>query len=162
MKTLLKTAAVAIALATAAAPVAAQPYSQLAANAGLSPSEAAGLTLTQIATIHFNRGESYQDRTAVPGEIVPGMAASNLRASARNMPGLSLRELAAIHHNCGMSDADKITVVRPTPGSGADRTQLAASAGVGVGGADRYDLTELARLLSNRGLSGSDRQGPRF
>ncbi len=155
-----KTAALAFALAAAAvAPASAATYSQLAANAGLSASEAAGMTLSQIATYHFNRGESVQDRQTVPGEIVRGDAgdAANLSASARNMPEMSLREIAAARWNRGESEADKITVVTPTPGSGADRSQLAASAGLRLG-AEGYSLTEIAATYFNRGVSEADKQ----
>ena len=59
MKSSIKTALAAVALIAAVGPASAQSaYSQLAASAGLSPSEAAGLTLGQIAAYHVNRDKS--------------------------------------------------------------------------------------------------------
>lgn len=163
MKTTMMTAVVAFALAAAVAPASAQTaYSQLAANAGLSRSEAAGMTLEQIAAAYFNRGVSNQDRQTVQGEIVAGSAGdfarSQLRASHRDMSGASLREIAAIHSNRGMSNADKITVRAPTPGTTADRSQLAASAGLGLDGAEGRSLTEIAAIFFNRDESDADKQ----
>jgi hypothetical protein len=163
MTTTFKTAALAFALAAAAlTPASAAPYSQLAASAGLTPAEAASMSPTEIAAAFFNRGESIQDAQTVASTAMPdasGPAASNLvlgyRLSARNMP--SLREIAAIHANRGVSVADRITVITPLPGSGADRSQLAASAGFGDDGAGR-SLTELANAHYNRGVSNADMQ----
>lgn len=156
-----KTAIAALALVAAVGPAAAQSsYSQFAANAGLTLREAQGLSLAQIAQIHADRGESAQDRQAVPGWIETGMAGdvatSQLRASARNMPGQSLREIAAIHSNRGMSNADRITVRAPTAGAGSDLTQLAASAG--LDGVEGRGATEIAAVYFNRGESLQDAQ----
>ena len=63
MKTNLKTIAVAAALVGAAAPAFAQ--SQLIANAGLTPAEAQGLTLSEIAVAKFNRNADHDDRQGV-------------------------------------------------------------------------------------------------
>ena len=163
MKSTIKTAFAALALAATVSPAFAQSaYSQLAANAGLSPSEAAGMTQAQIAAVYFNRGESNQDRQTVPGEIVASSAGeyarSQLRASHRDMSGQTPREIAAIHSNRGMSNADKITARAPTPGMSADRSQLAASAGLGIDGAEGLSLTEFAATLFNRDESTADKQ----
>jgi hypothetical protein len=167
MKTAAKTALVALALAAGAvAPAAATPYGQLAAAAGLSPAEAEGLTLNQIAAHLFNRGESTQDRQAVRGEIAASSAGpaalGQLRASARNVPGESLPEIAAINFNRGQSGSDRITVRAPIPGMGADRSQLAASAGLGIDGAEGASLTALATALANRGVSDADKMTVRY
>ena len=161
MKTTVMTAFAALAIAVAA-PVFAADYTQLALNAGLSPSEAAGMTRQQIAAAYFNRGVSNQDRQTVPGEIVASPAGeyarSQLRASHRDMAGQTPRELAAIHSNRGMSNADKITVRAPTPGMAGDRSQLAASAGLGIDGAEGRSLNGLAATLFNRDESNADKQ----
>ena len=161
MKTTVKIAVAVAGFLAAVGPAAAQPdYSQFAANAGLTRSEAAGLSLSQIAAYHVNRGEFLQDRQAVPGAIerasAGAIATSQLRASARNMPGQSLREFAAIHSNRGVSNADKITVRTPTPGTGSDLTQLAAAAG--LDGVDGRSATEIAAIYFNRGESLQDAQ----
>lgn len=166
MKTTVKTALVAFALAAASvAPAAAQSaYDQLAASAGLSQSEAAGMTRSQIAAHFFNRGVSTADRQTIPGMAdaahgAGGTAniAAGLRMSSRDEPGLSLTEITAIQANRGVSTSDQQTVTRPINGMGADRSQLAASAGLGIDGAEGRSLTELASYLANRGVSTADR-----
>lgn len=166
MNTYFKTALAAVALVAAVGPAAAESaYSQLAANAGLSPRQAEGLTLAQIAAFHVNVGESLQDRQAIPG-WVPGVdstaAARNIvlgfEMSSRNGPGLTLAEIAAIQTNRSESNADRITVTRPMPGRGSDHRQLAAAAGLGLDGAEGRSATELAAILFNRDESIQDRQ----
>lgn len=169
MRIYFKTALVVAAFAAAAAaagPAAAQSArDQLAANAGLSPSQAEGLTLGQIAAFHVNRGESIQDRQAIPGWI-PGAdstaAAGNLvlgfEMSSRNQPGLTLAEIATIAANRSESFSDRWAVTRPMPGAGSDHRQLAAAAGLGLDGAEGRSATELAAILANRGESIQDRQ----
>ena len=63
----LKTLAVVAALVGAAAPAFAQ--SQLIANAGLTPAEAAGLSLNEIAVAKFNRDAGLR---RPPGDLHPG------------------------------------------------------------------------------------------
>ena len=63
MKTHLKTIALAAALAGAAVPAFAQ--SQLIANAGLTPAEAQGLTLNEIAAAKFSRNADNDNRQGV-------------------------------------------------------------------------------------------------
>ncbi len=152
----------ALALAIAAgvaAPLSAAPYSQLAASAGLSQSEAAAMSLPEIVAHLFNRGESVQDRQTIPGEIMMGSAgaggAAQLQASSRDMPGSTPREIAAIHSNQGESVQDRITVTAPTPGAG-DRSQLIANAGPGIDASDEPTLTELAARHVNGGESTAD------
>ncbi len=160
MNSMIKSALAVLALSITS-PAFSADYTQLALNAGLSRSEAAGMTRGQIAAHYFNRGMSSQDRQTVPGEIVASPAGeyarSQLRASHRDMAGLSLRELAATHSNRGMSN-DKITVRAPTPGMAGDRSQLAASAGLGIDGAEGLSLNALAATLFNRGESNADKQ----
>jgi len=165
MKNALKSALAALALAAAAVPASAQNLDQLIASAGLTRSEAAGMTLSQIAAHKFNRDVSGADRQTVPGSVVASASASgtatfarNVGLSTRGMPTPSLTELAARHFNRGVSYADQQTVTRPIPGSGSDRSQLAASAGLGPDGASGRTLTEIAGHFFNRGVSVADQQ----
>lgn len=163
MKTALRTALTALAFAAAAVPASAQNLDQLIASAGLTRSEAADLTLSQIAAYKFNRNESAADRQTIPGSVVADASvagdatlASHDGMSTRNMPAYSLTELAALHFNHGVSSADQQTVVRPVPGSGSDLSQLAASAG--LDGSEGRTLTEISGYLFNIGVSPSDQQ----
>ena len=80
---------------------------QLAGNAGLTPAEAQGLTLTEVAAAKFNRGSSDDNQqTVVPRDEVTlisrsvGSDVSQLAANAGLTPeearGLSLSEIAAV------------------------------------------------------------------
>ena len=165
MKTALKSALAALALAAAAVPASAQNLDQLIASAGLTRSEAAGITLSQIAAYKFNRDVSWADRQTVPGSVVASASASgratlarNVHLSTRGMPTPSLTELAARHFNRGVSTVDQQAVTRPIPGAGSDNRQLAASAGLGQDGAEGRTLTEIAGHLFNRGVSAADQQ----
>ena len=77
----LKTLAVVAALVGAAAPAFAQ--SQLAANAGLTPAEAAGLSLNEIAVAKFNRGS---DSERAPGDRHPGLRRRGRAARRQRRP----------------------------------------------------------------------------
>ena len=103
MKRAVTTASVLALSLLALSPVNAQSWTQLAASAGLTPKQAEGLTLAQIAAFHVDRGASVQDRQAIPGWIAPvdttaaaGNIVQGFEMSARNMPGLTLAEIAAI------------------------------------------------------------------
>jgi hypothetical protein len=142
MKTQFKTAAVALLLAAAAVPAAAQSLDQWAAE-------------------HFNRGVAVQDRQTVPGTIsgVPSRAGTEsfaasvgISTAAYDQPMLS--EVAARHFNRGVAIQDRQTVHGPVAGGSADTRQLAAAAGVP---ADR-SLDALAGALFNQGVSVQDRQ----
>ena len=75
----LRTLAVAAALAGAAAPAFAQ--SQLIASAGLTPAEAAGLSLNEIAVAKFNREADTSDR-----QVIFTRAPAARRRSSRPAP----------------------------------------------------------------------------
>lgn len=62
--------ALAVSALVCAGPVLAE--SQLAANAGLTDAEAAGMTLTEIAAVKYNRGRSAQDQLIVTKQQTPG------------------------------------------------------------------------------------------
>ena len=109
----LRTIAVAAALLGAAAPAFAQ--SQLIASAGLTPAQAEGLSLNEIAVAKFNREADSGDRQAsfTPGS---GGDVSQLAASAGLSPdqarSLSLTEIAAVKFNRGADGDDRQRVLR--------------------------------------------------
>ena len=83
MQANLKTIALAAALLGAAAPAFAQ--SQLIANAGLTPAEAQGLSLTEIAAAKFNRGADGDNQQKVlRGSNVTVISRSAAAASRRS------------------------------------------------------------------------------
>jgi len=154
----LKTLAVAAALLGAAAPAFAQ--SQLVANAGLTPTEAAGLSLNEIAVAKFNRGSDSSERQVT---FTPGSAGNSaqLAASAGLAPNeaqsLTLTGVAAAKFNRD-GDADDaqsvqhrgdVTVI--TRSIGADgHGQLIAAAGLTRDEANGLSLTEIARAKFDR------------
>jgi hypothetical protein len=162
MKYFAQTIAAAV-VAFAAAPAFAD---QLAANAGLSPSEAQGLTLTQIAQVKFNRESDTDYRQAVI--IVPGSSASydQLAASAGLSPaearGMTLDEIVVAKVN-KESDTDdqqlvsggNITMASRSPYSA--NSQFAASAGLSPSEAAGMSLTEIAAAKFARDTSTGDR-----
>jgi hypothetical protein len=154
----LKTLAVAAALLGAAAPAFAQ--SQLVANAGLTPAEAAGLSLNEIAVAKFNRGSDSSERqvTFTPAS---GGNSAQLAASAGLAPdqaqSLTLTEIAAAKFNRDASASDAQRVQRPsgvtqiTRSLGTDgRSQLVAAAGLSQDEANGLSLTEIARAKFDR------------
>ena len=105
MKTSLKTIAIAAALIGGAVPAFAQ--SQLIANAGLTPAEAQGLSLSEIAALKFNRDSASDYRQTVRQDVgvtVTSRSAdgadrwsqlvSNAGLSPDEARGLSLNEIA--------------------------------------------------------------------
>jgi methyl coenzyme M reductase subunit C len=157
-------AAVAALTLGAAAPAFAQ--SQLIASAGLTPAEAQGLTLNQIAAAKYNRDRSHTDRQAVV--VVPGSADSaQLAASVGLAPGASLNEIAAAKDNRDESPADwqvvreaDVTVsTRAVGGDTGAWSQLIASAGLTPAEAEGLTLNQIAAVKYNSdGISHADRQ----
>jgi len=145
-------ATVAAALATTAPTFA---KDQLIASAGLTPEQAEGLTLTQIAAAKANRGVSFADRQAVV--IVPGDA---------GVSSADLHAFAVELFNRGESFSDRQDIVRPSGMTASSRSvvdvdrhaQLIASAGLNPAEAAGLTLTEIAAFKANRTLSQSDRQ----
>jgi hypothetical protein len=142
MKTRIKPAAVALLLAAAAVPAAAQSLDQWAAE-------------------HFNRGVAVQDRQTVPGTIagMPSRAGTEsfatsvgISTAADDAPMLS--EVAARHFNRGVAIQDRQTVQAPSAVGSADTGQLAAAAGAPADAS----LDTLAAALFNQGESVQDRQ----
>ena len=162
MQANLKTIALAAALLGAAAPAFAQ--SQLAANAGLTPEQAQGLTLTEIAAAKFNRdadSDNQQrvlrgsDVTVISRSPSAGVSSSQLAANAGLTPdearGLSLTEVAAAKFNRGADSDDQQRVARPDEVTvisrsavGGASSQLAANAGLTPDEARGLSLSEIA------------------
>jgi hypothetical protein len=161
MRSHLKTIAVAAALLGAAAPAFAQ--SQLVANAGLTPAEARGLTLNEIAVAKFNRNAGNENRQGVVprGDVtaasrsVANGAHSQLAANAGLTPeearGLTLNEIAVAKFNRNAGNDNRQGVVRRSEVTltsrsfdGAARSQLAASAGLTPDEARGKSLTDIA------------------
>jgi hypothetical protein len=152
------TIAVAAALLGAAAPAFAQ--SQLIASAGLTPAEAAGLSLNEIAVAKFNREADSGDRQPAFSKGSNGDA-SQLAASAglgvSEARGLSLTEIAAVKFNRDAPGDDRqrvrrggdVTVISRSVGSGA-YAQLLASAGLTPGEARGLSLSAIAAAKFDR------------
>jgi hypothetical protein len=161
------TAAVAIAFAAPAFAT-----SQLIASAGLTPQEAAGMTLAEIAQHKFNQGVSYSDRMSVSVPKVEGNAdRSQLIASAGLTPeearGLTAAQVAAVKTNRDQSYADRQSVGKRSGVTMASRSvatqndawrQLIASAGLSSREAEDLTLNEIAAAKYNRDHSYADRQ----
>lgn len=155
MKTYLSSLAAAAVALTVAAPSFAD--SQLAASAGLSQTEAAGLSLTEIAAAKFNR-DSRGDDAQVIVETNPASAQARVRLAANagipadEAEALTLTEIAAAKFNRESAGTDQQRVERgsvtlasrsvPAP---ADRAQLIGSAGLTADAAQGLSLTEIAR-----------------
>jgi hypothetical protein len=141
---------------TAAAPVLAD--SQLVANAGLSSSQAEGMTLTEIAQHKFNRDVSSGDRWIVSKPAVHqpsdrGPLAANAGIAPEQARWMSLTEIAAVKFNRDASADDRQTVLshvgvivatRSGPETGGRYAQLAASAGLTSDEARGMSLGEIA------------------
>ena len=137
----------AAAIAFAAAPAFAD---QLAANAGLSPAEAQGLSLTEIAQAKFNRDTRGDDRHPI---VVPGSGGNvtQLAAVAGVSPdGKSLNEIfvAKINREARGDEQQAVKsaamVSTRSVKGGAAYGQLAASAGISPADAAGMSLSEIA------------------
>lgn len=157
MKTYLTPTAAVLAVALAG-PVLAD--SQLAANAGLTSAEAAGLSLTEIAQAKFNRDNSDERQNLQSGSPASQSGRAALAAGA-GIPAdqardLSLTEIAAVKFSRGASDNDQ---VRP---AGLEATlstrsvdargweQLVSNAGLTPEEAANLSLTEIAAQKFDR------------
>ncbi len=160
MKSYLTTLAAAAVALTAAAPSFAQ--SQLAANAGLSPAEAAGLSLTEIAQAKFNhdsRGDNQQVLVhhGVASPAAKASLAANAGLSAAEVQGSTLNQIAAVKFNNESAGGDRQTVRRDdatmaTRSVGNDRawSQLIGSAGLRQQQAVGLSLSEIAAAKFDR------------
>jgi hypothetical protein len=138
----------AAAVAFAAAPAFA---GQLAANAGLSPAEAQGLSLTEIAQAKFNRDTRGDDRH--PVVVVPGSGgdSTQLAAIAGVSPDQSLNQIfvAKINREARGDEQQAVkggdvTMTSRSVANGAAYAQLAASAGISAADAAGMSLGEIA------------------
>jgi hypothetical protein len=168
MKTnLISLSAVAALLVASAAPALAD--SQLIASAGLTPAEAEGMSLTEIAVAKFNRG-SDQDGRQVIVTAGSGGDTAQLAASAGLDPagarGLSLVEIAVAKFNRGAGHDGRQYTVEGGGVTVASRSvavggvsQLAANAGLSAEAARGLSLTDVAVAKFNRDADGDGRQG---
>jgi hypothetical protein len=147
---------------------------QLAARAGLTPAEAAGLSVNEIAALKFNRDTSGDDRQTVRIEQGTNGSSAQLAAHARvdEVAGLSLNGIAAhfFNRSTGQDDrqsvpaADYDAYVAATRQISGDVSlspaarQLAANAGLSEEEASDLTLQQIAAHFFNKGASQDDRQ----
>jgi hypothetical protein len=147
------------ALAAAAVAVSAAPAfanSQLIASAGLTPAEAQGLSLTEIAQDKFNRETGRDGQQAAElDRVVPAVAAArpqNAVAISTANDGLSYYDQQRNVSLSGVTMASRIV------GNG-DWSQLIASAGLTPAEAKGMTLNEIAIAKFNHDADRDDRQG---
>jgi hypothetical protein len=159
MKTTFALAPAILALALAAASQApAGDWSQLAASAGLTPAEAEGMTLQEIAARKFNRESPADDAITVSSRSYPMFdvaAHQQLVAVAGVGPSealrMSLTEIAARKVNLVAAGDERIPLA--AHGTGFDAVaypQLVAAAGVSPSEAADMSLAELHARKINR------------
>ncbi|MBB5220962.1 hypothetical protein HNP73_000883 [Amaricoccus macauensis] len=156
MKSYLAPLAAAVAIALAGPALAG---GQLASNAGLSQSEAAGLSLTEIAQAKFNRDAGFSQHAQPVSEASTDARGNLARAaglSADAAEGLSLGQIAAVKFSRGSSDNDQIrpadlgaTVATRSLDNSA-RAQLISNAGLTADDATGLSLTEIAAAKFDR------------
>lgn len=155
--TLITLAAAAVAFAVAGP---GRADDQLAANAGLAPAAAAGLSLTEIAQAKFNRDsenrQAVVERRAATAEGRAALAA-NAGIAPADAGALSLTEIAAVKFSREAEDAAQNPAVRGSVTKAArsvaapvDRTQLVASAGLSPAEATGLSLTAIAAAKFDR------------
>lgn len=160
MMTKTLSALLAVAIATGAATSArADALSQLAASAGLSRAEAAGLSLQEIAVRKFNLDVSAGDRRSTGvvrssrGGFPPQLAAA-AGLSAAEAAAMSTTEIAERFFQENASGGDRRADVRFHPSTGrGSYPQLAAEAGLSEEEAVGKSLNEIARLVFKRSMS---------
>jgi hypothetical protein len=154
MKYYLNALAAAAVAVSAASPVFAN--SQLIAAAGLTPAEAQGLSLTEIAQYKFNRETGRDGQQAAElDRVAPAVAASK-----------PLNAVAISSANDGLSYSDQqrnvsrsgVTMASRNVGNG-DWSQLIASAGLTPAEAKGMTLNEIAIAKFNHDADRDDRQG---
>jgi hypothetical protein len=135
--------------------------SQLAASAGLTDEEAAGMTLTEIAQYKFNRDVSVSDHAApsIPptnGSADPAYLARS--ADIDEADGMTLTEIAAVKFNNdtraddrqSVMHASRVTITSRSVGDPRAFTQLIASAGLSPSEARGMTLSEIAAYKFDR------------
>lgn len=156
MKTYLTPLAAALAVALAGPALAG---GQLAANAGLSPTEAAGLSLTEIAQAKFNRDAGFtqnaQGATTASADARADLARA-ARLSADSAQDLTLGEIAAVKFTSDSRDNDQIRAAGQSASlatrSVGDRAwaQLVSNAGLTADKAATLSLTDIAAAKFDR------------
>jgi hypothetical protein len=132
-----------LAAATIALSVAAPAFAnaQLIAAAGLTPAEAAGLSLTEIAQAKFNRDSRGQDAQ----QIVSGLSPAEAGASALNDAYVAkIFSEGGRDRVQGAVRGKGVTVASRSAVSGSDRAQLVAAAGLTPAEAAGMTLSEIA------------------
>jgi hypothetical protein len=163
-------AATAIALALGAG--AASADSQLIASTGLTPQQAEGMTLTEIAQYKFNRDALYADRwnpsiAPAQGSGFSDQLAATSGIQPERAAAMSLTEVAAVKFNNDSRPDDAQVVARPSrptvvvatrsgPGSNPAHGQLVAGAGLTQAEAQGMSLTEIAQHKFDRDGANAD------
>jgi hypothetical protein len=163
---LMAPALVALALA-AASQAPAGDWSQLVASAGLSPAEAEGMTLTEIAAHKFNREARTDDTVTVSSRSYPVfdvaahrqlVAVAGVRPSEAR--GMTLTEIAARKVNVAAEADEMIPIVASGAGFDAGaHPQLAAAAGLTPAEASGMSLGEIHARKVNREQNRDDEIG---
>ena len=119
MKTNLKALAAVTAVLLSAVSAPAFADSQLIANAGLTPAEAQGLTLNEIAVAKFNRNADHDNRQGVvrrsgvtamsrsAGSAAYSQLAANAGLTPEQAAGMTLSEIAVAKFNRNVDHEDR-------------------------------------------------------
>lgn len=163
------TASLAAALLLALAPEMASAQSQLAASAGLTASEASGMTLTEIYIAKINRESGRDNQQSVAAVADPVAFETRQHAqlirsaglTADEAQGLSLAEIAAIKASRNARNDERVVVMigrsRPATDTAA-YGQLVAGAGVTPLEASGLSLNDLYVMKINREGRRDERQ----
>ena len=143
--------------------------SQLAASAGLTDEEAAGMTLTEIAQYKFNRDVSVSDHSApsIPatnGSADPAYLATSAGIDDPAADGMTLTEIAAVKFNNdtraddhqSVMHASRVTITSRSVGAPRGFAQLIASAGLSPSEARGMTLSEIAAYKFDRDTPNDD------
>jgi hypothetical protein len=124
---------------------------QLAAAAGVSPAEAATMSLSELAAAKFTRDSADENHQKIADtRVIPVDPArhAQLIASARISPAeaesLTLSQLAASKFNAGSDDDNAQPVAMSSRGPVSVGSHLAYTAGVDPAEAGGMSLTEIA------------------
>ncbi len=154
-------------LAAAAALVVAAPAfaDQLAANAGLSASEAQGLSLTEIAQLKFNRDTRGDDRHPIVVPVAPSGEYDQLAATAGvDGDSMTLNEIfvAKINRESRGDEqqavkSSSVTMASRGPVDQGSRVQLISAAGLSAGEASGLTLQQIAAAKFERDTGADNR-----
>lgn len=148
-----------------AAPATAQSRSQLAAAAGVTQTEAQGMTLGELHALKINREAGRDDRVTVSSR---SYAATDMRAHTRLIAnaglspaearGMSLTEVAAVRNNRGAARDERIAMPPAHDGTfdADDHRQFVARAGLAPDAAADMSLAGIHRAKVNREVGRDD------